>query len=71
LDPKIVLYLGIMKKNKKDSDRKTVGVRISRNVHEAIVSISRRETGAGRPLSVEDIYNQAAAAWLAVAGVKW
>ena len=53
-----------MKNKKKNLDRKTVGVRMDVKVHEAIVSLSRRETAAGRPLSVEDIYNAAAAAWL-------
>ncbi len=49
---------------KKHLTHKTVGVRMNTKIHEAIVSVARRETKEGRPLSVEDIYNQALAAWL-------
>tara|TARA_R100000306_G_C4270114_1_gene89712 strand:- start:4 stop:189 length:186 start_codon:yes stop_codon:yes gene_type:complete len=49
---------------KKNLTHKTVGVRIARTLHEAVVAVARRETKEGRPLSVEDIYGQAIEAWL-------
>ena len=49
---------------KKHLTHKTVGVRMNTKLHEAVVSVSRRETKEARPLSVEDIYGQALEAWL-------